>query len=281
MKVLILLLPVFFFFGCNKISQVELRSIPEGAKVYDKNTDKLIAKTPATLTYVFDSDPKTPECEIIPPLTVIWGAKNAVITEKNIIICPNRDYKITLNQYSYKKTPEYRLVEYKEHWSFTPYFGINTISSGIDFDITDTDESLSSKDSSYLYKLGFVDNKNNRLEINYSSLLLDEKDLNLYSLDTVIPILRLKDENVEPYFKFGLGYANYTNATTDYTMPTYSLGFGFYGYITKSLELEVGLSSVSHLNYGSFAEEIGFNGIESVESKLELTNILMGFNYKF
>ena len=279
MRIVLLILPIFLFLGCNKTSQVDLRSIPEGAKIYDTKSKKFIAKTPAELTYVFDNDPMTPECEIIPPITAVWNGYNAIITEKNIMICPDKNYKIVINQHTFREPIKYKVIEYKEEGYFIPYIGVDIISSSIDVDIAETN--VSNNNSSYLYKLGFIDKQNNRLELNYTTLEFDEKDLNLYSLDTIISISKLKDKNAEPYFKFGFGYANYTYNNIDYTNPMYTLGFGLYGYLSENIEVDLGLSTKSHLNYGSIFEGIGFNGVEKPESRINLTNIVMGMNYKF
>jgi hypothetical protein len=280
-RVLLFIIPIFLFIGCNKTSQISLRSNPEGANVYDKKSKKFIAKTPAELSYVFDSDPESPECEKIPPIVAVWGNNDAMITEDDLVVCPNKDYKIVINQYTFKKPAQYKLVEYEEEWRFVPYLGVNLISSSIDMDVTKSNTSVSNNSNEYLYKVGFVDKSNNRLEINYSTLELDDKDLNLYSLDTIIPIEQLKDINTEPYFKFGLGFANYTYNSTAYSNSTYTLGFGFLGYLNEDLELDVGFSNRSHINYGSLAKEMGFNSISGSETKINLKNILMGLNYKF
>ncbi len=282
MRYLIFFIGILFFQACSNSSKVEVRSIPEGAKIYDTKSKKMIGKEPLELTYLYDNDPDTPKCEILPPLTAVWGNYDAIITERDIVVCQGKDYIVTINQSSFRKPKELKAVENEQEWRFRPYLGSSIVASNIKLDILDgTKKSFALNNSGYLYKIGFIDNSNNRLEINYTLLQLDERDLNLYSLDTIIPITSLRVKLAEPYFKFGLGYFDHTYNEEQYSSAVYMLGVGVLGYISKNIEVELGLSNTQHINYSSIAQEAGFKGVEGGETKIHLNNILMGVNLKF
>lgn len=282
MRYLIFLIVVLFFQACSNSSKIEVKTLPEGAKVYDKNSNTFMGRSPLELTYLYDNDPDTPKCEKLPPLTAIWGNNDAIITERDIIVCQGKDYIVTINQNSFKRPKNLKLIENEKEWKFRPYLGTSIISSNIKLDILDsTKTNFAVNDSGYLYKIGFIDNDNNRLEVNYTLLQLDERDLNLYSLDTIIPITSLRVKLAEPYFKFGLGYFDYSYNEQQYSSAVYMLGVGVLGYISKNIEVELGLSNTQHINYSSIAHEVGFKGVEGGDTKINLNNILMGVNLKF
>lgn len=277
MRSFIFLVFVLFFYGCNKTSQIDLRSDPNGAKVYDTKTNQYLGRTPVELTYIYDSNPKTPPCEVMRPITVIWGDEDAKVTERSLIVCPNKDYKVFIDQVAFSKAKNYKIVESKEVWSIRPYLGVNMESSQIDFAIASAD-TLDSVSSTYVYKIGFIDEKNNRLEVNFTTYDFEENELSLYSLDTIIPFY---EGQVKPYFKFGVGYHNYEYDLVEYSNINYNLGMGFLSKLSKSIELDVGFSNKRHLNYSSLSKGFGFDGVDGLDSKIDLKSIVMGVNYKF
>lgn len=276
MKTLILVVVAFLFYGCNSTSQLELSSSPNGAKIYDTTTNQYLGRTPLELTYIYDSDPKTPKCELLRPITAIWGDNEAKVTERSLIVCPGKDYKMLIGKVAFSKAKNYKLVENDEVWNINPYIGVSLDSSHIVFDTSDL--SQKSNSTTYRYKIGFIDEDDNRFEINYALYDFEENDMSFYSLDTIIPFY---EEQVRPYFKFGLGYHNYEYDLEEYSSVNYNFGLGVLGSMSESIEVDLGISTKRHLNTSSLAKSAGFKGVDSPDSKLDLKTIVMGVNYKF
>lgn len=280
MRSLLLVIIAIVFYGCTSTSEIAIQSIPKKAKVYNAQTEEFIGETPIVIKHKFDNNPYSPKCELLPPFAVIWVDGSHIIDEDEKLVCPDKKYVVTLTQNTFSKPKRYKLVEPKEEWETHFYLGVNYTATLFTINTVGTQ---SSKNDEYThnrnYKLGFISDKNNRLEFDY--LDIDESDYSfaVFSLNTVVPFY---DDKITPFFKLGLGSYSYSSNDESYGNLIYNLGLGFLFPVTEDIEFETDFTRVRSFDYVNLAKRGKFgDGLDPLDSEVKNYNLSMGVKYKF